>query len=491
MEALAQTLSPHIDLVPFFLDKQTGKKTTRTKWKNRSLFGKTPKERFLRAMHEMDTNARLGALFGWGAVIPEGITVLDFDRHVGMPDGFKTWDKMRTMSGGALPTISELQEHFPSVTTPSDGLHIYASHDGHLPLLPGTGIDVLNGGAHLIMLPCNVGYRGVNETTIDDLFDPKPLPEEVAETIIGWANQQSTRATVASQKRNQERIDPGRAREILTYVQGYDDRDTWLKIGMGLHDEFGNDLGFEVWDEWSRQSDKHDSMDSVRVWNSFGKEGITFASVMKLAIEGGYRPRFDRYCPSTEGADARLTQQEPSAETRPIVILRPGETREVLKETEAAMIQNEALEQIFQREDQVVRIINCDNGLMPRPGVQLPQHCAMLTQVQSHYLAALFEEATVFVKLLKKGATSVPCPSALPITYLQSAGQWLIPRIRAIIHAPTLRPDATVIQTPGLDTSTGIYYDPAGIDFPEVPDSPTLEDAREAIHTLLKPVRLF
>lgn len=46
-----------------------------------------------------------------------------------------------------------------------------------------------------------------------------------------------------------------------------DDRESWVEIGMALT-QLG-DVGFELWDAWSRQSPKYDSADAVSKWASF------------------------------------------------------------------------------------------------------------------------------------------------------------------------------------------------------------------------------
>ena len=52
-----------------------------------------------------------------------------------------------------------------------------------------------------------------------------------------------------------------------------DDREgVWRPVGMALHHEFGGgESGFNLWDEWSAISAKHDARDQRRVWESFGK----------------------------------------------------------------------------------------------------------------------------------------------------------------------------------------------------------------------------
>ena len=47
---------------------------------------------------------------------------------------------------------------------------------------------------------------------------------------------------------------------------GYDD---WIKVGMGIHYEVGED-GFELFDAWSSKSPKYDAAETRRKWDSFG-----------------------------------------------------------------------------------------------------------------------------------------------------------------------------------------------------------------------------
>jgi hypothetical protein len=55
--------------------------------------------------------------------------------------------------------------------------------------------------------------------------------------------------------------------------------------------------------------------------------------------------------------------------------------------------------------------------------------------------------------------------------------------IVGIIEAPALRPDGTIITTPGYDAQTGFLYVP-NAEFPPVPLEPTQEDAQRALEAL-------
>jgi hypothetical protein len=67
---------------------------------------------------------------------------------------------------------------------------------------------------------------------------------------------------------------------------------------------------------------------------------------------------------------------------------------------------------------------------------------------------------------------------------------WPFPPLEGVVATPVLRPDGTVLTTPGYDVATGLFYQPAAR-FPGIPASPTRSDAESAIRTLLEPVQDF
>lgn len=63
-------------------------------------------------------------------------------------------------------------------------------------------------------------------------------------------------------------------------------------------------------------------------------------------------------------------------------------------------------------------------------------------------------------------------------------------RLRAVLTAPTLRPDGSVLQTPGYDAGTELFLSLDG-DVPFIPTHPTERQAREALDTLWVPFAKF
>src|SRR5262249_10815491 len=71
-------------------------------------------------------------------------------------------------------------------------------------------------------------------------------------------------------------------------------------------------------------------------------------------------------------------------------------------------------------------------------------------------------------------------PPAIIVRQVASRGAW--PGVRpleGIIETPTLRPDGSVIETPGYDAETGLWFAPNG-DFPTIPSNPSKADAERA-----------
>lgn len=67
-----------------------------------------------------------------------------------------------------------------------------------------------------------------------------------------------------------------------------------------------------------------------------------------------------------------------------------------------------------------------------------------------------------------------------------------VPYLAHVTTTPTLRPDGTLVQTPGYDKATGILYMPPRPNyFPQVDEHPTLDDALRAKHAILSVVQDF
>lgn len=67
----------------------------------------------------------------------------------------------------------------------------------------------------------------------------------------------------------------------------------WLEVGMGLKaaEQNGDDISVEDWDQWSqRDPNRYEKGVCDRKWRSFQSSGITKATVIGLAMKGGFDP---------------------------------------------------------------------------------------------------------------------------------------------------------------------------------------------------------
>ncbi len=78
-------------------------------------------------------------------------------------------------------------------------------------------------------------------------------------------------------------------KEALTFVPS-DDRDLWIKIGMALKDEFGDDAR-DVWFDWSTTAASYNEQSATHVWKSIKSGKVTIGSFIYEAKQFGWKPR--------------------------------------------------------------------------------------------------------------------------------------------------------------------------------------------------------
>ncbi len=158
----------------------------------------------------------------------------------------------------------------------------------------------------------------------------------------------------------------------------------------------------------------------------------------------------------------------------------PGELPAAVDQAEAALY--EQCPDIFQRGNTIVRpvraLVEVANGDHAE-GIRL-------SRVNKHHLAERLTAAANWEKYDGRAGDFVPadCPMNVAETYLARDGSWRLRRLSAVIEAPTLRPDGSVLAGEGYDAATGLLVVGDQSKFPTVPDSPTHEDARDALDRL-------
>lgn len=90
-----------------------------------------------------------------------------------------------------------------------------------------------------------------------------------------------------------------------------DDRDTWLRVGMGLKSELGEN-GFPLFESWSERGVSFDSNAVKSTWKSIKPGGaVTIATLIGEAKKHGFDPkRFAPPAPLSEAEKVRLQREK-------------------------------------------------------------------------------------------------------------------------------------------------------------------------------------
>lgn len=85
-------------------------------------------------------------------------------------------------------------------------------------------------------------------------------------------------------------LDLRTAEGMLQFVDGCEDRQIWVSVGMALKSEFG-DAAYDAWEQWSANAANFNAKSCRSSWRGFksGNGGYTVGTLIKLARDGGYR----------------------------------------------------------------------------------------------------------------------------------------------------------------------------------------------------------
>ena len=383
----------------------------------------------------------------------------------------------------------------PRVQTGSGGWHFYVTAPIGTPggVLRGCkGIDVKYIGYVLAppsVHPCGEPYKWEIEG------EPTDLPKQWLDLVLLPPNRMISKPTGVVCE--DELID------ALRCIPA-EDHETWIHVGMSIQAAVG-DGGVSIWDEWSSTASNYNPDEIPKRWHSFSQGGgITSNTVFGLARQHGWDPplriaadppdygdeppRTDDEMPPEFNADANIIDIGPAPRTpstdRQAINLSSDIPR-IIDEAEEAIL-NMPRRNLYQRSGALVRITR-DAGPAAK-GQERPPGAVAIKRATPGYVREICSRAAAWFKFdarSKKWVSTMP-PTWVPEIF-SDRGQWRIPPIVGIIAAPTLRPDGTLLDSPGYDYPTGLLYLPGGTKFPDIPHNPTHEDAIEAMAELEEP----
>ena len=179
----------------------------------------------------------------------------------------------------------------------------------------------------------------------------------------------------------------------------------------------------------------------------------------------------------SKNRNSRQTKPLLANSDKPIIKIIGGQLPKMVEQAEKALIAHD--DQIYQRSGFLVRVLTTS---LPPKGIKRSSNALVIDVVEIPYLVKRFTETVTWARYDARMQSwkQVDCPKTVAETYLACA-PWKVPVLSGIIEAPTLRPDGSILETPGYDRETGLIFCPGEIAFPPIPQSPTKEDAIKAI----------
>jgi len=140
---------------------------------------------------------------------------------------------------------------------------------------------------------------------------------------------------------------------------------------------------------------------------------------------------------------------------RPTLHVEGGKIHEATDKAEQVLLDTNF--EVFQRDGRLVRV-----GQYPMVG---RKSVLGFVEINKDNLIEILTKNILWIKFdgRSKKEKIVNCPAEVAASLLGRVGEWRLPAIRAIVTAPTLRPDGSILAHDGYDEKTGICLDTQGV----------------------------
>lgn len=430
----------------------------------------------------------------------------------GAPSGFWVLD-IDPRNGGDIELQAQLDLLSPEdrangihtlvQKTGGGGLHyLFAADDRVRKGKLGQGIDVKRDGGYIVVEPSRTqaGYAFDDwEPFTGELPPVLPAPDWLMALVVAEAAE-----PVRANMGEPWDADLRKLRSALAVLSADKYLEEWLTVGAALYHGSGGHAGaLDLWIEWSRKSAAFEEGACEKKWPTFQKAPATratLASIFWRASQMGWRwgkpkvvasnPVEKPEVPPGEPPDD-VGGEAPPPDDRPSAIRWvAGELPYIVDQAEDALIGSD--EGIYRRGSLLVRVVRRESTSVRYFKRAAPGTLSLLS-VDKPYLVESLTRAARWERYDKRADDWIRtnAPDIVAATYLSRDGRWKVPRLLGAISAPTLRPDGSVLQTPGYDPDSGTLYDPCGVDYPPIPETPSREDAETALALLRKAFSTF
>jgi hypothetical protein len=420
---------------------------------------------------------------GFAFLPGDGLIGIDLDNMIDTTTG-----ELNKRGIGIIESCSSFAERSPS----GKGVHIYVLGETESFKSNDAGVEVFCGRQFFTV----TGDHFPGTPDVVNAIDAKTLKRLRATVDQAKGKRSASPARPAAPMDQRSKVESALA--VISADCGYED---WISIGMAIHAELG-DAGMATWDYWSSKSSKYPGAREVEThWKSFRPGGgITGATLFKRAKDAGWRaPKGSREPRSSKDASGGDRGEDPPSggssssgappDDLPEIRWQQGKLPEVIDQAEAALLK--AGERIYQRAGFLVRVVRRDSPTVRN--YKRPPGAFGILIVDQPFLTETFTRVARWMKFdsRKEDWRRVNAPEQAATTYISRSGHWNVPQLWSAISAPTLRPDGTILQEPGYDAAMHAWYDPCGVQFPKIPESPTRDDADAAFEKLNKAFSTF
>ncbi len=175
---------------------------------------------------------------------------------------------------------------------------------------------------------------------------------------------------------------------------------------------------------------------------------------------------------STDEREAHLLAQLLQVDNLPGVFCTPMRPwRDIADEALSHLADGQAAARssLYVRHGELVRIVRKEDG---SPSIE-----ALTDPAFKDILARSMN----FVRIGGRGPIHIAPPDDI-VKNIVSRSCWPFAALEAIVEFPVFRPDGTLLDQPGYDQATRLFYAPTpGLDLPPIPEHPTLEQIVDAI----------
>ena len=187
--------------------------------------------------------------------------------------------------------------------------------------------------------------------------------------------------------------------------------------------------------------------------------------------------QYQRWWGSIQSARSKLATEQPIRHREPsglpVIEVTDKPLRDLSSQALAALHAKNSPPALFSRSGEMIHVAIDEQGT------------ASLRTVTEDRLRGHMTRSADFYAAKKDSLCHISPPLDIVRDILAySPAAWKLPMIRGVTEIPAMRPDGTILDKPGYDAATGLYYSNGTLEPIPVKESPTLDDVRAARATV-------